>query len=319
VRKHEKKYEFEEKTQETLDFSKISDVIVLPKTEVNGVQYEISTSHQGDLLLQLRKDRNRFIKTIIFALILHLSAVTLFKIVVYIPRSDLQYLDIRVIQTDMDSSPHSNVASRLKLSKNMENDDEDTEFNINELKQSSTFELPKIEFEELEKLRLRRTLVEEEVSSKTLPEEYKDSWAQFGAGINRIRESISALSPFSSTIVKENGDTPNAPLIRQNIGNGIEIVFRWINPPYNRSILFLPGLLEMSRKSIIDEEKDYDFMLTVLPDGTVSRVIDLNIIEDDLSKYIEGEISKIRFEPLINADSGEQQVTIRYHISGVIL
>ncbi len=75
----------------------------------------------------------------------------------------------------------------------------------------------------------------------------------------------------------------------------------------------------MSRKPIADEDKNYDFMLTVLPDGTVTRVIDLNIMEDEISKYMEEEIGKIRFEPLINPDIGEQQVTIRYRISRALL
>lgn len=323
MRKHEKNYKIGESIQEDSDFSKFSEVLTLPKKDTaDVVPYDISTSHQGDLLLQLRKDRYRFLKTIIFALILHLSAVTFFKIVVYIPRSDLQYLDIRVVQADMEKGYVSVSSSRLRLSRNLESGDKDNDFGIDELKQSSSFELPKIEFEELEKLRLRRTLVEEENISKPLSEEYRDSWAQFGAGINRIRESISALSPFSPTTEvrgKESDDNSIAPLIRQNIGNGIEIIFRWINPPYNRTILFFPGLLEMSKKPMVDEDKDYDFMLTVLPDGTVKKVIDLNIIEDEISRYIEEEISKIRFEPLINPDTEEQQVTIRYRISGALL
>ncbi len=319
VRKHAKNYEMEKDIQEPPDFSKISEALSLPQMGEESFQYAISTSPQGDLLVQLKKDRNRFFKTIIFALLLHLSAVTLFKIVVYIPRSDLQYLDIRVVQADIDESYRPTLISRLRLSENLGSDDV---LNINELKQSSSFELPKIEFEELEKLRLRRTLVEEETIPTPLSEEYKDSWAQFGAGINRIRESISALSPFApATGIKEkqSNDNSGAPLIKQNIGNGIEIIFRWINPPYDRTVLFFPGLLEMSRKSMVDEDKDYDFMLTVLSDGTVTRVIDLNIIEDEISKYIEEEMSKIRFEPLINPDIGEQQVTIRYRISKALL
>lgn len=319
VRKHAKNYEMEEDIQGSPDFSKISESLPLPQMGAESFQYAISTSPQGDLLLQLKKDRNRFFKTIIFALILHLSAVTLFKIVVYIPRSDLQYLDIRVVQADIDKSYSSTLTSRLKLSKKLESEGD---LNVNELRQSSSFELPKIEFEELEKLRLRRTLVEEETIPPPLSEEYKDSWAQFGAGINRIRESISAFSPFSpATGIREKQPDDNsvAPLIKQNIGNGIEIVFRWINPPYDRTVLFFPGLLEMSRKPMVDEDKDYDFMLTVLPDGTVTRVIDLNIIEDEITKYIEEEISKIRFEPLINPDIGEQQVTIRYRITRSLL
>jgi hypothetical protein len=48
------------------------------------------------------------------------------------------------------------------------------------------------------------------------------------------------------------------------------------------------------------------------------RVVDLNIIEDEISKYIKEEVGKIRFEPLISGESGEQQVTIRYHISGTL-
>ena len=322
MRKHEKNYEIEESIQENTDFSKISESLVLPKTDTEVLQYDISTSHQGDLLLQIKKDRNRFFKTILFALLLHLSAVTLFKIVVYIPRSDLQYLDIRVVQADTDKTTSSILTSRLKLSKNLGDDNKDNEFDINDLKQTSGFELPKIEFEELEKLKLRRSLVEEEVSPQPLSVEYRDSWAQFGAGINRIRESITALSPFAPSTElqnKESEENTSAPLMKQSIGDGTEIIFRWITPPYNRTILFFPGLLEMSKKSMVEDEKNYDFMLTVLPDGTVSRVIDLNIIEDEVSRYIEGEIGKIRFEPLINTDSGEQQVTIRYRISGVSL
>lgn len=322
MRKHEKNYEIEESIQENTNFPQISQSFVLPKTDTEIFQYDISTSPQGDLLLQIKRDRHRFFKTIIFALLLHLSAVTLFKIVVYIPRSDLQYLDIRVIQADTDKTTHTVLTSTLKLSKNLEEDNEGNEFDISELRKSSSFELPKIEFEELEKLKLRRNLVEDETPPEPLSVEFRDSWAQFGAGINRIRESITALSPFSlSTEIqgKESEDNTSAPLMKQSIGEGTEIIFRWITPPYNRTVLFFPGLLEMSKKSMVKGEKNYDFMLIVLPDGAVSRVIDLNIVEDEMSKYIEREISKIRFEPLINADSGQQQVTIRYRISGVSL
>ncbi len=250
-----------------------------------------------------------------------MSAVTLFKIVVYIPRYDLQYLDIRVVQAEVEESAIAISPERLKLSKNLEENEENSEFEIEALKQSR-FELPKIEFEELEKLRLRRTLVDGFADPTPLFAEFKDSWAQFGEGIQRIRESISAFTPFAPLQVgetKEFEDNVHAPLMKQSVGNGIEIAYRWINPPYNRSILFIPVLLEMSKKTTdISDEKNYDFMLTVMPDGTVSRVIDLNIVEDEMSDYIEKEIIKIRFEPLITVDTTEQQVTIRYRIFGTL-
>jgi hypothetical protein len=86
--------------------------------------------------------------------------------------------------------------SRLRLSKDVESDENESDFDINTLKQSGGFELPQIEFEELEKLKLRRTLVEEDITTKPLVEEYKDSWAQFGVGINKIRESINRIKSF---------------------------------------------------------------------------------------------------------------------------
>lgn len=317
VRKHEKKIE------EDFVIPTIPESLQSIKSEKVEPKYEVLTSPQGDLLLQLKKDHYRFFKVILFSLILHLSAVTIFKIVVYVPRPESQYLDIRIVQTDLEENVPPAGESRLRLSKNVESVENESDFDINALKQSGNFELPKIEFEELEKLKLRRTLVEDDIT-KPLVEEYKDSWAQFGVGINKIRESLSALNPFSlGTESEEKGtastpSTPVSPLIKQNLGSGIEIMYRWITPPFDRTLLFVPGLLEISKKDLSPKENAYDFMLTVLPDGTVSRVVDLNIIEDEMSKYIKEEVSKIRFEPLISGESGEQQVTIRYHIPGTL-
>ncbi|HOV32823.1 MAG TPA: hypothetical protein PLX23_05615 [Candidatus Hydrogenedens sp.] len=316
VRKHAKEFE------EDFVISTIPESLQSIKSEKAEREYDVLTSPHGDLLLQFKKDHYRFFIVILFSLILHLSAVTIFKIVVYVPRPDFQYLDIRVVQADLQENASTSGESRLRLSKNVEPDKND--FDIDTLKQSSNFELPKIEFEELEKLKLRRTLVEDDVAAKPLVEEYKDSWAQFGVGINKIRESLIALNPFSlETELEEKEPSQSSisisPLIKQKLGSGSEIMYRWITPPYDRTLLFVPGLLEISKKDLSTEEKDYDFMLTVLPNGTISRVIDLNIIEDEVSKYIKEEVAKIHFEPLISDGSGEQQVTIRYHISGTLL
>ena len=317
VRKHAKEFE------EDFVVPTIPEGLQSIKSEKAKIEYDVLTSPQGDLLFQLKKDHYRFFKIILFSLILHLSAVTIFKIVVYVPRPDFQYLDIRVVQADLQENVPPTGESRLRLSKDVESDENESDFDINTLKQSGGFELPQIEFEELEKLKLRRTLVEEDITTKPLVEEYKDSWAQFGVGINKIRESLIALNPFSpGTELEEKepsqSSTSVSPLMKQKLGSGIEVVYRWITPPYNRTLLFVPGLLEISREDLSAEEKDYDFMLTVLPDGTVSRVVDLNIIEDEISKYMKEEVGKIRFEPLISGESGEQQVTIRYHISGTL-
>ena len=318
VRKHAKEFE------EDFVISTIPESLQSIKSEKAEREYDVLTSPHGDLLLQFKKDHYRFFIVILFSLILHLSAVTIFKIVVYVPRPESQYLDIRIIQTGLEENVPPTGESRLRLSKNVESVEDEGDFDINILKQSGNFELPKIEFEELEKLKLRRTLVEDDITTKPLVEEYKDSWAQFGVGINKIRESLIALNPFSlETELEEKEPSQSSisisPLIKQKLGSGSEIMYRWITPPYDRTLLFVPGLLEISKKDLSTEEKDYDFMLTVLPNGTISRVIDLNIIEDEVSKYIKEEVAKIHFEPLISDGSGEQQVTIRYHISGTLL
>ncbi|MCA1901086.1 MAG: hypothetical protein LDL53_02520 [Candidatus Hydrogenedens sp.] len=320
VRKHEKDYKYDEEHDGTFVVPKISEAFIPKQYEKEGWEYRISSTPQGDLLIQLKKDRSRFFKMILFALILHLSAVTLFKIVVYIPRTDLQYLDIRVIQTDMSDGSISDRVERLKLSNNLETFENEDASDIEALKQTNKFELPQLEFEQLEKLRLRSMLTEEDTSLEPLIAEYKDSWAQFGEGINRIRESISALSPFvgQEPKDKESFRDTASPLMKQSLSNNLEIIYRWITPPFNRALLFVPGLLETSKENLSEKEGMYDFMLTVLPDGSVSQVLDLNITEDEISKYIRVEVNKIRFEPLIQVDSQEQKVTIRYRFTKVL-
>lgn len=283
--------------------------------EDRSIENLVGSTPQADLLGEFEKDRKRFWVVILFSLVLHLSAVTIFKIVVYVPRSDLQYMKMNLIQVDSPVIISSD--GQLKISRKIEEIqlDEGDEGRIESL--SSVVELPRLEFEQMKKLRLRSTLVEEDIVEKPLIEEFRDSWAQFGVGVNRIRESLSALYPFGEPEKKETKSGREDSFVRtQEVGGGVRVTYRALNPPFNRKILFVPVSLELISRIGKGSMKNYDFMIELSPEGDVLKVVDLNIDKDEYVDTIKELIANIKFEPLIdyNGERGIQQVTLKYSI-----
>ncbi len=310
VRDHEEKY-----YEEGEEFSLSDSAIVLGDDLVKDkLELLVRTTPQDDLLREIKKDKYRFFVIILFSLLLHLSAVTIFKIVVYVPRSDLQYIDMKVVQVE---SPMILASSQLRIS------GESQDFGWGGSKDlvsgiDNKIELPQLEFEEMEKLRLRSTLIEEIETEKPLIQEFRDSWAQFGVGVSKIRESLSALSPFSEESKYSNiKRSESASILRHNIGNNIEITYRCLAPPYQRKILFAPLSLDITGKLDRAAPQSFEFLLEVNSDGNVVRVADLSIEGGENISDIKELVEKIKFEPILEVsleNRETQQITLRFKL-----
>ncbi|MCX8066130.1 MAG: hypothetical protein N3G21_13340 [Candidatus Hydrogenedentes bacterium] len=283
--------------------------------EDREIERILKTTPQADLLRECRGDKKRFWLVIFFSFILHLSVVTVFKIVVYVPRTDLQYMKLNLVQVD--SPVILSKGSQLKISQRMEGTQWDDASLLPMEGLPKEVELPRLEFEEMKKLRLRRTLVEEDMEDRPLIEEFKDSWAQFGVGVNKIRESLSALYPFGADERIETKSREDfSPILVQDVGGGVKITYRFLEPPYNRRILFVPVSLELVNKIRDSSYKSYDFMIEINAEGDVLKVLDLNIERDEYSNSVSELVSNIKFEPLadLGLEKGIQQVTLKYSI-----
>lgn len=308
--------EREEKYYEGGEAFSLSDSAIVLENDLvkDKLDLLVRSTPQDDLLREIKKDKYRFFIIILFSLLLHLSAVTIFKIVVYVPRSDLQYIDIKVVQVE---SPMILASSQLRISGGSEDFGWSGGRNLVSGIENK-IELPQLEFEEMEKLRLRSTLIEEIEREKPLIQEFRDSWAQFGVGVSKIRESLSALSPFGEESKYSNiKHSESAPVLRHNIGNNIEITYRCLAPPYQRKILFVPLSLDITGKLDRAAPQSFEFLLEVNFDGNVVRVADLSIEGGESLSHIKELVEKIKFEPLfeVSSESREiQQITMRFKL-----
>ncbi len=306
----------EEEFEEEGGSINVSELVVPLEESIVENKYELllKTSPQRDLLREIKKDTHRFYLIVLFSILLHLSAVTVFKIVVYVPRTDLQYLDMKVIQVE---EPVVVTSSQLRISSDsqalgLSSGSDLIDGLVNKI------ELPRLEFEEMKKLTLRRTLVEETDIEEPLVKEFKDSWAQFGMGVSRIRESLSALSPFSESPREYKAKTSEiSPILRQRIGNNTDITYRCLTPPYQRKILFVPLSFDITNRLGEDKSQSFEFMLEVNAEGRVMKVTDLSIEGGENLEFVKELVGKIRFEPIIETSSEDketQQITLRFKL-----
>ncbi len=242
--------------------------------------------------------------------LIHLSMVTLFRIVIYFPGQDLTYYDMYIVEaTPRPAAAQATGSLRTSLLANALNGD----FELEAPMPSSKLEgirLPTLEFAELDRLRIREASALGADRQRALfGAESPDSWARFGLGLRQVGRSLSGLrlrSGQEKAIWEE--DAPAPQVVRP--APGYRGHLKWDAKPHDRRLLFTPPARAFWEAGTQDLGT-VEIVLEVNPNGRVVNVWSPTVDETGLVDSMQMTAIRYRFEPLDTAGGGNQMATLR--------
>lgn len=258
-----------------------------------------------------RRETRVFRLALAASLFLHLSAITIFRVVVYFPRNPVFYVGLRVVPDDRPereprppSAPEIPAVAEsgaLRLG-NLLASEED----------APDVELPTLEFAELDRWRLSRNLELGAGAAAAMPADTppRDSLQLFGAGVEMVRSSLKRLA-IGEQAPEPVAEPPEAPVIKINSPvEGLRVELEWDTPPRDRQAMITPPMEALWRLDPVALDKPISFVLQVDPTGRVTSVWSPVVDETGLLDSIQVALLKFRFMPV--QDAGPQHMgTIR--------
>ncbi len=245
-----------------------------------------------------------FLWAMAVSLLIHLSMVTLFSIGVYFPRNEIEYFDVEIV----DSRTYQPLGAAPQPRLRLPSTDELRE--TSRLRDNHRFEtlgdgssadaalpqieLPQLEFAELDRLRIRerglevRTRYRQHTAGRP-----QDSWARFGAELERVGDAITRL-PFVWDWLDEEPSRSIEVVSRP--ARGFEAYVEWLGEPYDRQLIFAPPLDALWG---LDNQAfpPLSFVLRVNADGRVVEVLTPHEGDPELTAQIARQLLRYRFTP----------------------
>ena len=128
--------------------------------------------------------------------LIHLSMVTLFRIVIHFPRPELAYYDLSIVEAPSLAFPAAVLGETLEAPSaddalermDAQQDDGNPWSNL------PPVTLPQLNFSELDLIRLNRTSLNTRTQYDTLFEDQSDDlWARFGQGLSNVGDFLTCL------------------------------------------------------------------------------------------------------------------------------
>lgn len=262
----------------------------------------------------------RFHAAFFISVLFHLSMVVVFNVVIYFPRDDIQYYKVEIVQARPAALLPVSSPDRLRLSKAQDPFEKEVRpaDQLSGLDGMLDIELPTLEFAELSRLKVRQENVNPPIDySEFFLESPKDSWAQFHAGIKKLRQTISELA-FPSPTDAAPAKAEPAPEIVTTFrpAQGFNAHIEWSSEPKNRKLLFSPPMEALWSVDPASVKKGIEFVLTVDANGRVVNAWNPVIDPSGLMDSLQMTALKYRFEPLAVGKSGEQVGTLYIQSAG---
>jgi hypothetical protein len=245
-----------------------------------------------------------------FSLVLHLSMVTIFNVVIYFPRQDIEYYHFQIVQappvqTLLRRAPGALRGPALEDPLGGIPDFEDRRALVDRL---PDVQLPTLEFAELDRLRVRQRALEDRVLTEPVVQE---GWPPLGDGLRRVRDSIADLvlpdAPPSLT---------GRPRLRHRPADGFEADIEWSGEPLARQLLYAPPVRALLDVDPVDIQRPIEVVFRVNPAGRVVNVWSPFLDETGLLDEVQMTVLQYRFEPLVTEDAPEQTGTLRIRAAG---
>jgi len=174
----------------------------------------------------LHRDRI-FTVSLVVSLLFHFSMVSLFRIVIYFPKTNVEFYAFEIV----DSTQRSNLSHRTLTIPSEENGIDRIQSNRLNLEKTllPAVEIPTLKFSELDLIRIKQEGLEIRSKYKELFESSpKDSWTTFGNRLNIVGDQLFGESDPSAAQTQ-------LPISRP--APGFEAFLEWMTPPHTRQVL----------------------------------------------------------------------------------
>ena len=258
--------------------------------------------------------RTRLNRVLILGLVVsfafHLSAVTLFRIVIYFPRENIEFVDIALVETretlglnEQLTIPSADEAlERLTRS---QQGDTDTGIAFPQIE----FELPTLRFSELELLRLEQQGLQVRSQYQELfTRPSRDPWSRIGRELDRLGTLIGGPT------TADPGKNTTGNLISRP-APGFEAYLEWLNEPKDRQVLAVKSIEALRGLEPTALQEPISLLVRVNRDGRVVGILDPLGPDDNLIEQTVDAIFQYKFEP-INED-GPATHTCTFLIRGI--
>ena len=259
-----------------------------------------------------REGARSFYAALLVSAVFHLSMVTIFRIVTYIPREDIRFTEFSIVSVTPDTEPQVATA---------EPDSASSAGPQLALRGAGgagpDLQLPTLEFAELDRLRVR----EESIPDPTRPESLfrepsDDSWARFSRGLSNMSRSITQLRLSGAPGVASSRpisplDAPSPATPASRPAEGFEAYVVWAGEPRDRKLLFAPPIEALWDIDPAEFIQPIEMVLQVNALGRVVNVFSPNLDARELVDAVQLSALKYRFEPLEVGDGANQTATLR--------
>lgn len=192
-------------------------------------------------------------KTLLASLLFHLSAITVFSVVIYFPRESRRYAQLAFVQeAPATSLPASAITDAL--------------LRPERITEVESVTLPRLSFDPTGHLQAEALRVGGQSFYEEAPDVRADSWERFGVGIQRLRASIRDIAGGA--------DEPGAleaATASDLFGTGFEVSMDWGASPA-RELIYSPPVFFRSPAP----DRGAEFFLNIGPAGDVVRVVSLS-------------------------------------------
>lgn len=233
-----------------------------------------------------------FGKAIAVSLVFHLSAITLFSIVIYFPRQGVQYFRLSFVEEPpaLSAAPAAEPAIVAALT------------GPRNAPATAGLDLPKLSFDPQEPLGIGKLSLGGKSFFAVEPESTPDSWARFGTGIQRVRASLLSLTGVDTT--------SEASITTLELGAGLRATADW-GAATPRDLLYAPPTLLTAPGTASSAE----FLITVDAVGAVISAIKVSPGQDAFGDNTALLLERCRFDAS-SRGAGISTATVRVSPAG---
>jgi hypothetical protein len=259
-----------------------------------------------------RADRRSFHIALGVSVLFHISMITVFRIVIYFPREEIQFRDLAIIPIEIHAPPEPPAA--MPPAGPPPSSGGQLSLRGVTTPPGESIELPTLEFAELERLRVRQEGAQAISRFDDLFEEPAgDSWSRFSRTLSGLGRTLAELRLSG---VEDEGsplslDAEGAPGLALRPAEGFEARILWDSEPKDRQLLFAPPVDALWTVDPAQVTQPIEVVLQVNELGQVVNVFSPTVQASELVDAVQATVLRYRFEPLNLDGRDEQKATLR--------